>query len=178
MSGQNFIVPPKSWDAIENTAYDFRSFLGLADIPYFPVIDVMEKVLDHKLGVTLEVCSLQEMGPAEGYASPQGDFIRLREDVYRNALKGRGRDRFTACHEIGHLLLHANQPLSRVVNENFVPPFRLSEPQANHFAACLLIPKSFVDPLADEEDLSTEHGTSIRAARLRIEYVRRKGWAA
>ena len=175
MSGQNFIVPPRSWESIDNTADEFRALLGLSDVPYFPVVDVLEKVLDPKLDVMFEVCSHQEMGPAEGYASPQGDFIRLREDVYRNATKGRGRDRFTVCHEIGHLLLHANQPLSRVTNENYVPPYRLSEPQANHFAACLLIPKSFVDPLADEEGLATEHGTSIKAARHRIEYVRRKG---
>ena len=97
MSGQNFIVPARSWDNIEQVAQGWRSKFGLDDTPYTPIMEMMEKVLDNKLeAFTLIPMSKEEMGPAEGYTDPDGSRIFLREDVYEGAWRGEPRDRFTA----------------------------------------------------------------------------------
>ena len=175
MSGQNFIVPPRSWDDIDRIAQDFRSKLGLRDVPLFPVIEVLEHILDFKLGVNFFVRSKREMGAAEGGTDPNGKFIILREDVYQGACDGNGRDRFTVSHEIGHLVLHSGIPLARATPETTVKAYCLSEPQANQFAAALLMPAHFFTKSDTPELVKDRHGTSHEAARLRVERLRGKG---
>ena len=49
MSGQNFIVPARSWDNIEQIAQGWRSKFGLDQTPETPIMEMMEKVLDNRL---------------------------------------------------------------------------------------------------------------------------------
>lgn len=71
-------------------------------ILFFPIMEVLEKVLDNKLNFfDLIIVENQEMGSAEGYTDQLGKAIYLREDVYRRAWEGEPRDRFTAAHELG-----------------------------------------------------------------------------
>jgi Zn-dependent peptidase ImmA (M78 family) len=68
-----------------------------------------------------------------------------------NASHSSTRQRFTIAHEIGHYLLHSNETLhfDKNINDNEIF-FRsdissLSEVEANHFAAELLMPKDLVE---------------------------------
>lgn len=175
MSGNDFKVQARSWDDIAQICDVLRHNLGLSDVAHFPIMEVLERVLDHKLNlVRLEVGDQAEMRLAEGHTCPRGEFIELREDVYHAAWVGDGRARFTAAHELGHFVMHTNVPLARAMPEEDVRPFRRSEAQANQFAAELLMPPRFFLPIDDERSVMDRHGTSWEAASNRLDYLRKK----
>jgi Zn-dependent peptidase ImmA (M78 family) len=141
-----------------------------------PVIEIIKRVLDQRLGLlNFEVGSQKEMGRAEGYTCPKGEFIMLREDVYEGVWAGEGRARFTTAHELGHWAMHTNIPLARARRGDGTPSFRLAEPQANQFAAEFLMPECFIDALDDEDDLIQRFGVSWEAACNRLRYLRKNG---
>ena len=176
MSGENFVVPPRSWEAIEEITDNLRRAFSLQDEPAFPIIDFIERVLDNSMGaLVLEVNDHAEMDGAEGYTDPNGEFIILRDDVYRAGCSGDGRARFTAGHELGHFVLHTNILLARAKPREDIRPFRLAEPQANQFSAALLMPKKFFQTNDTAELVMDRHGVSFEAARNRLNYLRTKG---
>ena len=176
MSGQDFIIPARSWDNIEQTAQGWRSKFGLDQTPYTPIMEMMEKVLDNMLNCfTLIPMDVAEMGPAEGYTDPAGTFIMLREDVYKGAWAGEPRDRFTAAHELSHWAIHTKIPLARAMPGQVVPPYRLSEPQANQFASELLMPARFFSRFDTVHSVMARHGVGYQAAGNRLEYLTGKG---
>lgn len=173
MTGQDFQVPPRSWDWIDDYADRFRSHFGLADVPHFPVVDVIERVLDYKMNFCrFEVGDADEMGGAEGLTCPKGEFIMLRSDVYRGAINDDGRDRFTAAHELGHRMLHTNVPLARAMTSGRIDAFKRSEPQANQFAAGLLMPRRFFRKSDTPMIVMARHGVTQSAAENRLEFLR------
>jgi Zn-dependent peptidase ImmA (M78 family) len=175
-SGDDFSVPARSWAEIGGFANNVRSQLGLTQVPRLPVIDLIERILDYQLGmVRFLVGSQSEMGSAEGYTCPNGEFIMLREDVYNGACSGEGRAHFTTAHELGHWVMHTNIPLARAKRGDGTPIYRLAEPQANQFAAQILIPEGFVSPSDDENDLIERFGVSGEAARNRLRYLKKNG---
>ncbi|MDR0809231.1 MAG: ImmA/IrrE family metallo-endopeptidase [Gemmobacter sp.] len=174
--GDDFKVPPLSWAAIELKADRFRQQFGLDAYPRAPVSELIEQVLDYQLGlVRFEVGSRKEMGQAEGYTCPNGEFIMLREDVYEGVCAGEGRARFTAAHELGHWYMHTNIPLARAKQGDGTRPFCLAEPQANQFAAQFLMPRRFIFPTDREEDLMKRFGVTWEPARNRLRYLQKSG---
>lgn len=176
MSGDDFRAPAMSWDQIRADAISIRESLGLSDVAYVPIVDIIERILDVRLGmVRFEVETKKVMGQAEGFTCPKGEFIMLREDVYEKACDGDGRARFTAAHELGHFLLHTNVPLARCERGDGTPAYRLAEPQANQFAAEFLMPDSLIDSFDEAPDLMDRFGVSYGAAGNRLDYLLRKG---
>lgn len=176
MSGQNFIVPARSWDDIEQIAQGWRSKFGLDNVTYTPIMEMMEKVLDNRLeAFTLIPMDSAEMGPAEGYTDPDGEYIWLREDVYKGGWAGEPRDRFTAAHELSHWAIHTKIALARAMPCQKIPAYRLSEPQANQFASELLMPAKFFSSTDTVHVVMARHGVSYKAATNRLEYLQRKG---
>jgi len=171
---QDYIVPPKQWIEIANVANDLRKRFGLSKDPYFDVMRFIEIVLDQQMGfVRFEVGNREEMNGAEGFTCPSGEFIQLREDVYKGACNGEARHRFTAAHDLGHFLMHTKIPLARAKLNHRIPPYRLAEPQANHFAAEILMPRCFIASNDDRHSISERHGVSLEAAGNRLKYLRR-----
>jgi Zn-dependent peptidase ImmA (M78 family) len=171
-STSDFIVPPRGWAEIGDFANDLRQRLGLSEEPHLPVIELVEQVLDQKLNlVRLEVGNLTEMDGAEGLTCPNGEFIMLREDVYEGVWSGDRRARFTTAHELGHWAMHTNISMARSQHGDGTPTYRLAEPQANQFAAELLMPAHFIDPWHEEEDLMECFGVSWEAAHNRLRYL-------
>ncbi|MCK0126941.1 ImmA/IrrE family metallo-endopeptidase, partial [Gelidibacter sp. F2691] len=84
------------------------------------------------------------------------------------------RDRFTVAHEFGHWMLHTNTPLARIGKRDNVPAFERAEPQANQFAAELLMPRHLIYPADEARDLVNRFGVSWDAACFRLKYVKRK----
>lgn len=172
MSSVDFVVPPRSWDDIHSVAERVRDAIGIADHPFVPVVDVLERVLDYRMGlVQFEVGDFVEMEGAEGLTDPNGAFIQIREDVYAAALTGDGRARFTIAHEMGHFFLHTGIPLARSRKGDGVASYRKSEPQANQFAAEFLMPRKFLHSGIPPEEISQAHGVSDEAARNRIRFM-------
>lgn len=178
MSSENYLVPPRSWENIGITADKLRNSFGLGDEPYFPVFDFLERILDQRLGlVRFEVEDFEGMDGAEGLTDPNGEFIALREDVYLKGVEHDGRARFTAAHELGHFILHTNIPLARAPTHGQTKIFRLSEPQANQFAAEILMPRKFITPNDSIQSIVSRHGVSYEAADNRLRNMK-KVWSS
>ncbi len=175
----DFKAPAMSWAEVDAVADSVRKSFRLTDVPYFPVVDVVEKLIANRLEeISLEVCTYAEMDGAEGLTCPRGEFIRFRVDVYDEACTGGVRARFTFAHELGHLLLHtdAEKPLARAPSSERLKPFRSAEKQANRFASTLLMPTRHIAPFDNPEDLMQRFGVSRPAARFRIDDLQKKGW--
>jgi hypothetical protein len=136
------VVPARSKDNISSNAELMRKFLQLEVTGFFPVVDVYE-VLDLMYeGARFEVRELHEMGEDHGRTYPDKNVILIREDVYERACNGEPRDRFTMCHELGHLMMHRGVALSRIDPARPPKIFRNSEWQADTFASYLLMPRA------------------------------------
>jgi Zn-dependent peptidase ImmA (M78 family) len=169
-------APAISWKKIAQITNSLRYELGLADVRYFPVIEVLEQVLDQKLDlVRVDVEDDAVMGDTEGFADPAGEFIRFSERVYRAAYKHKPRARWTVAHEMGHFFLHARKPLSRVSGAHIdtIKPFECPERQAHQFAAELLIPRHLVAGSMTKAEISREFGVSEEAAEKRLLFINR-----
>ena len=137
-----YLVDPRSqrelWD-FADSIWDFFCEPGQI---YFPIMDVLEFRLNLLFDdYYLDICDLDEMRDEEGRVSASGNSIQLRVDVYERAWKRSGRDRFTACHELGHFLLHREAGFSRRKSTISDPVYRDSEWQADTFAGGLLMPR-------------------------------------
>ena len=103
---------PMSGAALRDYAQNVRDVLGLKKRPKVDCVVLTDLILPQALdGFECEVREYGQMLSAEGYASPDERRIILREDVYVGACEGKGRDRFTVAHEIGHILLHSTSRL-------------------------------------------------------------------
>lgn len=116
------------------------------------------------------------------YRQPNGQRV-----IGVNSMHSERRQRFTIAHEVGHLLLHANEDLH--VDKNFPIGLRTEvsslaiddkEIEANQFAAELLMPATWVladardlqiDFEHDDEaikDLADKYEVSVRAMTIRL----------
>ena len=164
---EGIVVPARSKDNIAANASLMRKFLELEDVPYFPVVDVYE-VLDLMYeGASFEVREMHEMGDDHGRTYPDRNLIYIREDVYERANDGAPRDRFTMCHELGHLMMHRGVALSRIDPRQPPKIFRNSEWQADTFASFLLMPRKLLQNYSSVMSVAAAFGVSFEAATVR-----------
>lgn len=148
------------WDFAEKV----RSVFVSDDEICFPIIDVLEfRLQNFEEGFYLDVCSHEEMGAEEGLVVAGSNCIKLREDVYEGAWSDVGRDRFTACHEFGHYLLHRRVALARV-REDSHPVYCDAEWQADTFAGGLLMSSRHVRKIGSQHNAATQCGMTPMAA--------------
>jgi hypothetical protein len=162
------VVPARSRDNIASNAALLRQILNLTNKPYFPVVDVYE-FLDLLFdGASFEVREVREMGEDHGRTFPDKKVIYIREDIYERAYQGQARDRFTMCHELGHLMMHRGVALSRI--DPLKPPkiYCNSEWQADTFASHLLLPRNLLINYNSVLDVMTAFGVSFEAAQARL----------
>ena len=165
-------APPLSWNRIAEMTESLRRQLGLEEIKFFPIMEVLEEILDLRLGlVQIEVEEDRIMGDMEGFTDAAGEFIRFSQTVYLQALAHKPRARWTAAHEAGHFFLHARRPMARIVSEAALKPFECPERQAHQFAAELLMPRRFIDPNTPVAEIMRDFGVSEEAAMKRLKFV-------
>jgi len=127
-------------------------------------------------GFNMEVAEREDMGINHGLTIPAENVIRLRIDVYHGAAEGKGRDRFTAAHELGHYLMHRNVPIQFHRTENGrLPAFKDSEWQANTFAGGLLMPIDKMVRCKSLEEVMERFEVSWDAARVHNDILAKKG---
>jgi hypothetical protein len=103
----DYISEPKKRREIEDLGLKVRRLFIPDDLAYFPIIDFMEKAMpqiDPDFHLVVDEDSSFSEG-IHGETDPVKRFIRLPEFVYLNAVAGKGRDRFTCGHEVGHFFL-------------------------------------------------------------------------
>jgi len=145
--------------------------------PWFPILHVAEFDLPTvKPEFALTIGDIEEMGENHGLTFPESHEIRLRSDVYQGVRDGKGRDRFTLAHELGHYLLHSAPGLARSMSPvSAVPTYKNSEWQANTFAGSLLISVEMARLVADAEELASICGVTVDAARVQLSQYRLEG---
>ncbi|MDQ1236709.1 Zn-dependent peptidase ImmA (M78 family) [Paenibacillus sp. SORGH_AS306] len=163
---------PLSRADIRDFANDIRKFCKCENVPYFPIVQFLEFVmpsLDPEF--TWVPVSKQEMGSKHGLAYPNNKLIKIREDVYEGALQGKGRDRLTIAHEVGHYFMHKQGNIyfarSMGVAEK-LPAYRDPEWQANAFAGELLAPAHIIKG-KNIFEVANLCGISQQAARRQLE---------
>ncbi len=164
MSHVTIEVPPLSRADIRDFAREVRKAFHW-DEAYFPVVDIVDLALpsmDDSFSLVIEEKAV--MGADHGRTMPDQNIIMLRRDVYDGACEGRGRDRMTIAHELGHLFIHSNLSLTRRISREEIPPFRSSEWQANCFGGELLVSVDHVGDCECAEDIVSKFGVSYEAA--------------
>lgn len=171
---RGYRVPPRSQAIIREAALSFRNALGLpATEPWFPVVDVYDwrlpKVWEQFHYVLVEPHEMDE----HAIAFPGEARIVVRADIYERAGYDEGRDRFTMCHELGHVMLEHSPILARSGSTPTWPVYEDSEWQANTYAAELLMPVAVVLKCRTPDELARVCGVSIDAAITRRRLMKR-----
>ncbi|WP_425248551.1 ImmA/IrrE family metallo-endopeptidase [Chelativorans salis] len=113
------------------------------------------------------------MDGAEGYTEFDPPRIVLSESSYQAACRYQGRGRWTAAHELGHLVLHKSAvPLDRAPirysKMKELPSYASAEWQANAFAAGFLMPDWLVRDFVDASEIADFFSVSRSAAKHRL----------
>lgn len=186
------VVKGRSREEIEAVASDFlrTHFPKCLRTPQpVPVLKMLDRLLPEHLGFSFEVEQLPE--GLEGYTHFAGRIVTLSANTYARLEENDGRSRFTAAHELGHVLLHTDE-LSWTTSEHVshspqqavilarrsqIKPYRDPEWQADTFAASLLMPEAMVRRVASLRTLRgglinivvQKFGVSQAAATKRLE---------
>ncbi len=147
--------------------------IGMENELYFPVVQFLENVLPILIpDFQFEVAPIPEMENKHGETFPDKNFIRIREDVYLRAVLGKGRDRLTIAHEIGHLLMHGEGTVSmcRLEHGETLRSFEDPEWQANAFGGELLASSYLIKGMSVSE-VQKQCGVSASAARVQLNSI-------
>ncbi len=169
-------VPPKSRAEIEHYACAWREALGIAHSCHAPdIITVLENDLPKLFSdFVLQVKEDRFMDGAEGYTEFEPiPRIVLSDSAYEAAGSHKGRGRWTAAHELGHLVLHKGAvPFERSTGTytkmRQLAVFESAEWQANAFAAGFLLPEHLVRDFSDATEIADFFSVSRQAAENRI----------
>lgn len=166
---EGIVVPARSKADIAGLAGALRRVFRLSEEPYFPVVEIYDYLDLIIEGASYEILTAEEMGDDHGRTYPEKNLIHIREDVFDGAYDKKPRDRFTLCHELGHLLMHRGVALSRV--NPMAPPkiYRNSEWQADTFASHLMMPKALLAKYSDVGAVTADFCVSYEAANARRE---------
>lgn len=166
---------PLGREPIRKFIRQLKRSVGLEYELYFPIIPFLENILP--IFVTdfqLEILPVEEMGNKHGETYPSKSIIRIREDVYIRAAYGKGRDRLTIAHEIGHLFEHEDDAVSlcRLAPGERLKPYEDPEWQANAFGGELLASSYLIDGMSARE-VSQKCGVTLSAARVQLNSLHR-----
>lgn len=162
------VVSPRSIKAIAREASLVRGLFGLENKKFFPIVKIYEMLYLLLPNADFDVWEEDEMGDDHGKTFPNKNLICLRNDVYVGADNGEARDRFTMCHELGHLIMHREIAFSRIDPSSPPKIYQNSEWQADVFASHLLMPGNLLCNYSDISKVMTDFGVSFDAAKVRM----------
>lgn len=155
----------KGRGAIRKLAIEWKKQLGLEKSLYLPVVQIYEILPMIYPGLTTDIVDDNEF-PKGKFAETEIETktIRLSRSVYDGACEGKGFERMTIMHEVGHFEMLANSPvkLYREVNRP-VAAFEDPEWQAKCFAGEAMIDKELVRNMEPRE-IALQCGVSMQAA--------------
>jgi hypothetical protein len=140
-------------------------------VPIIRVLETVLPVVDETETFSFEVLDAEDMirrfkVNAHGMTVHSENTIALRNDVYRGACSGVGRDRFTAAHELGHFLLHKGEGLAFPRESTGAKVYCDSEWQANTFAREFLVDIRYVVGLGGPAQVAAHFGVSSKVAEI------------
>lgn len=161
---ENFSAAPMSRNSIGKITSEFRKIVGFENELYFPIDRIIEFII-MRIGVEVEYVPITEMPETYAITNPGAGTMKIREDVYIGAVNGNGRDRFTLCHELGHLLMHIPERVGFARGN--IPKYRDPEWQANVFAGEIMAPAYLIKGLSVEQ-IMEKCGMSRQAAKIQF----------
>ena len=174
----NYMVEPKSRCDLRDLANLLREKLGLQNCLYFPIVEILDvftEVFSPKFNY--EIVDDNEL-PENTHADTDilSGLIRIKESVYNGACEGKGRDRMTIAHELGHFftLCLCDFKLRRNFKPEECPPYRDPEWQAKCFAGELLVPAHLVKNLSSRQ-IAKQCGVSVDAAKIQYNHIHESG---
>lgn len=160
-----------SRNKIAEIAQIVRSAVELDDTLYFPVVQFIEVMAaEEGIDFNYEIVEVNELAGTYATTNTSENVMCIREDVYKRAIKGNPRDRFTLCHEIGHYFLHRPETISNARGE--IPKYCDPEWQANAFAGELMAPRALIKGMTSKE-IAEKCGMSMTAADIQYKMANR-----
>lgn len=171
----DYCVSAKSRADIEILAAAWRQALRIGTTCQAPdMVGVLENEMPRLFGdFALVVKDDHLMDDAEGYTEFDPPRVVLSATTYQSAADFEGRGRWTAAHELGHLVLHKSAvPLDRAPKRysqmKELPAYASAEWQANAFAAAFLMPETLIRDFTDISEIMTFFAVSRKAAENRL----------
>jgi Zn-dependent peptidase ImmA (M78 family)/transcriptional regulator with XRE-family HTH domain len=169
-------VPPMKTSVIRDFAIKVRSAFVEADQIEFPIMDILEfRIAMVVEGFYLDIRDKEFMGEEEGRVVAGKNEIILRDDVYEGACDGNGRDRFTACHEFAHFLMHREITMPRMRDDS-EKIYCDAEWQADTFAGTLLMSPMHLAQFRDADHAAEQCRMSQQAALVVWEKYKAEGY--
>lgn len=169
----NYMVEGKSRANLRTLAHMLRKYLQLDDVLYFPIVELLDIMSEIFTDFNYEVVEDIEL-PKRIHADTdvRTGHIRIKESVYEGACAGKGRDRMTIAHEIGHYftLCFCGFRLERNFENEKIPAFRDPEWQAKCFAGELMMPAHHIKNMTVHE-ITERCGVSYDAACVQFKHL-------
>lgn len=166
-----YSIEPKSRADLRKLANELRNILGLQNILWIPIVEILDVLPDIFPDFSYEIVEDTEM-PASIHAETdiKTGHIRIKESVYNRACNGEGRDRMTIAHEIGHYFTICYCDFKIYCNyaEGNIPSYRDPEWQAKCFAGEFMVSKKLTKNMTPRE-ISISCGVSIDAAKIQYD---------
>ena len=173
MRKRGYKVSPQSEKGIVERAVQIREMVkGLCKGNFVMIIHLLE-VLHYNDVLYLEVCDDSEAErKGEAFFNPSTRTITLPDSVYCAVCEGQGRARFTVAHEIAHFFLGHSLVFGRNGDSDW-KPYVDSEWQADTFASAFLAPPYLIDIHKSADQIASEFGLSIQAAKIALEKTKK-----
>lgn len=170
----NIVALPMSRKNIRDLVKVVREAMNIQSQLYFPIVEFLE-YCQELIGYNMIILPDSELPEAYAITCIEEQELKIRESVYIGAIEKNPRDRFTLCHELGHILLHSKKRISKIslarANENVkIPSYINPEWQANTFAGELLAPAYLIKGYTVEE-IAHECKISKQAAAIQLCYA-------
>lgn len=170
----DWFVPAISTRKIDAIAGTLRYVFNCAN-QYVPnLCGILEHYLPNLVeGYDIEFVDVIQLDNGE-FAEAQTEFsppkITFSSDVYLKLVQDDPRSRFTAAHEIGHLMLHQGLATLKRMPEKSVAKYQANsaEWQANRFAAAFLAPESLMRSFDSPDEVAEMMKISMRMAQIRM----------
>lgn len=166
------IVKARSMKEIREIVQAFKRKFDCCDVLKFPVVYFIDNILpdlfpDYKFLKVEE----KDLPGQYGNTDHKNKVLKIRTDVYSNALKEDTVALFSIAHEIGHLFLHQEQGyiFSRAMYR--FPAYVSAEWQANYFAAELLMSSHLIIDL-NEKEIEEKCCVSPKTASIQLNHAK------
>lgn len=172
-------VAPQSYKKLEAAATQLREvlpFVGQRSDTNQRIDGwrLLEQTLP-KAGYQYHVAEVSELEDCAAFTVPDRKLVVLRNDIFEGLHTDNPFSRSTVVHELAHIVLEHHVTLHRGAVLGRHEFYEDSEWQAKAMTAAVMMPIRVCEVVGSAEELARVCGTSVQAARYRLERLQSKG---